>query len=604
MPDNLLVSIGIDNAKLKTDIDLMKAQLRQATQEVKKLSDEAVKTGDTSRLQQANQGIQALNTNIRTSSRTLREQQVALDGVARASTGAARGLHAAATASAEMRKEHLLSTREVLSLSREIGKLEVNTFSLAKAFREIPSVAIGLAAAGAAVAAVGKVVDSAKESISTLEDLHQATGRSKEDIIAMEKAFREANVDAKLVEPTMRKISEDFTKAHTSAAAMGDALSGVMTMRGGAGDRGPGVLAGGATQPSGFAPGGTMVLRGDKPIQLDVTKGLAGLVDPARYRLDAEGQRKWQEDALRILAQIATTNRQLALEIARAQVPGAQPEQALRALLQSRQPGGAPGFDPRVSEEATRRAEELGIAQKNAAKAIEDVGTVAGTAAMPGTTQTLDASAAAAKSTAQTMQNTFDNMGAAWQKTANEVAAGIPNDQVQSSAGIFESTWTDAFQGIGSAWRSMVNSLTGPSAEAPLATAPIPPIGRASGGLIPGSGTSDTVAAMLTPGEYVARRSSVDYYGHGIFSALNNRMVPRDLFSRVGFAAGGLVGNASFAEGGLVGGSTPVHVHIGGADFPMRAADSVASALIVTARREQMRSAGVKPSWYGARPGA
>jgi hypothetical protein len=30
----------------------------------------------------------------------------------------------------------------------------------------------------------------------------------------------------------------------------------------------------------------------------------------------------------------------------------------------------------------------------------------------------------------------------------------------------------------------------------------------------------------------------------------------------------------------------------------------VAQALVVAARRQQMRSAGVKPSWYGGRPGA
>jgi hypothetical protein len=112
---------------------------------------------------------------------------------------------------------------------------------------------------------------------------------------------------------------------------------------------------------------------------------------------------------------------------------------------------------------------------------------------------------------------------------------------------------------------------------------------------------------MLTPGEFVNRRASVDYYGAGIFSALNNRAIPRGLFSRFGFAVGGLVGDRlHFADGGMVGttsGGTPIHLHLDGQQFVMSAADHVASALVTASQRYQMRSAGVKPSWYGGRPG-
>jgi hypothetical protein len=133
------------------------------------------------------------------------------------------------------------------------------------------------------------------------------------------------------------------------------------------------------------------------------------------------------------------------------------------------------------------------------------------------------------------------------------------------------------------------------------------PLAKAGGGMIPGRGTGDTVPAMLTPGEYVARRASVDYYGSGVFSALNNRAIPRGLFSRFGFAVGGLVGDGMhFADGGMVGtssGGTPVHLHLDGQQFVMSAGDHVASALVAVSQRYQMRSAGVKPSWYGGRPG-
>ena len=43
----------------------------------------------------------------------------------------------------------------------------------------------------------------------------------------------------------------------------------------------------------------------------------------------------------------------------------------------------------------------------------------------------------------------------------------------------------------------------------------------ASGGLVPGSGNSDTVPAMLTPGEFVIKKSSVNKLGAGTLAAMN-----------------------------------------------------------------------------------
>jgi phage-related minor tail protein len=60
-----------------------------------------------------------------------------------------------------------------------------------------------------------------------------------------------------------------------------------------------------------------------------------------------------------------------------------------------------------------------------------------------------------------------------------------------------------------------------------------------SGGLA----RSDTVAAMLTPGEYVVNRTAVSRFGTRFFESLNNLSLPAQaLAARVqGFAAGGLV---------------------------------------------------------------
>lgn len=60
----------------------------------------------------------------------------------------------------------------------------------------------------------------------------------------------------------------------------------------------------------------------------------------------------------------------------------------------------------------------------------------------------------------------------------------------------------------------------------------------------------DTVPAMLTPGEWVVKKSAVAKYGLGFLDALNNMRIPRAALSGIGappvarFATGGLVGGA------------------------------------------------------------
>ena len=71
-----------------------------------------------------------------------------------------------------------------------------------------------------------------------------------------------------------------------------------------------------------------------------------------------------------------------------------------------------------------------------------------------------------------------------------------------------------------------------PSASGPLASGYVA-VGKADGGYIsgPGSGTSDSISARLSNGEYVIRASAVDHYGVGLFDQLNYQR----------YATGGLV---------------------------------------------------------------
>jgi len=121
-----------------------------------------------------------------------------------------------------------------------------------------------------------------------------------------------------------------------------------------------------------------------------------------------------------------------------------------------------------------------------------------------------------------------------------------------------------------------------------------------------GTGTSDSIMARLSHGEFVIRAAAVEHFGPAFFAALNSLRVPLDDLLR-GFNVGGIVDGfdrsmqslspvPAFADGGMVrkartnNGSTarqPINITIAGRKFPVLADDDVARALVRVARREQ-----------------
>jgi hypothetical protein len=117
----------------------------------------------------------------------------------------------------------------------------------------------------------------------------------------------------------------------------------------------------------------------------------------------------------------------------------------------------------------------------------------------------------------------------------------------------------------------------------------------AAGGRVrgPGSGTSDSIMARLSNGEFVMRAAAVRHFGADFMAALNHMRNPF-----AGYSLGGLIDRRlpGFAEGGLVGTAgaapgTPVTLVLDGQRFSMMSDNAVAESLLRVARKRNMLSA-------------
>ncbi len=168
-----------------------------------------------------------------------------------------------------------------------------------------------------------------------------------------------------------------------------------------------------------------------------------------------------------------------------------------------------------------------------------------------------------------------------------EIATSIDGSGVEQEIPTYQQLWQQmldqnplrqpvVLQPQEGAWDANGNPLPLTPADIPQGITP----GMAAGGRVagPGTGTSDSVLARLSAGEYVVRAAAVRSYGASLLDRINSLAFPR-------FNAGGLV--PAFAGGGSVG--TPVHLHIGGESLPMSAAPDVAQTLQRIVRTEVLK---------------
>jgi hypothetical protein len=118
--------------------------------------------------------------------------------------------------------------------------------------------------------------------------------------------------------------------------------------------------------------------------------------------------------------------------------------------------------------------------------------------------------------------------------------------------------------------------------------------GYAGGGSVrgPGTGTSDSILARLSHGEFVMKDAAVRNYGVEFMDAINNLRLP-------GFAAGGPVhATATAAAGGNIRSGSTFTLQIEGHEFKnLRAPADTADRMKTYAITRQTAQTGVKPSW-------
>lgn len=204
-------------------------------------------------------------------------------------------------------------------------------------------------------------------------------------------------------------------------------------------------------------------------------------------------------------------------------------------------------------------------------------------------------------------QEAIRNLSVEWGKLEQTLATSPFINQLITDLGNFvrsiENTirWLDDLK---KAWEQVPGVPKTPPEGGTTKTIWGGPVGLAEGGLIhgPGTGTSDSILARVSAGEFINKARAVQFWGADVFRSLNNLQFPK-------FAIGGPVmprpssfprlargALAAAAAGGGGSGGVPVHFHLDGSSFELFGARRVVEAMTRAARKSSMLSAGRRPS--------
>ena len=543
---NLNYQISADASKFNAELRLVEAQMKSLGRQI----DKAVKTGDVAGAKQLSLAFGEAKVQAAGLTRELAKTDQALTGVTRSAA---------------------ISTRSFRSLEQAL-------FGLGKTFGGVQA---GLIAFGAArvFSALNDQIDEYRKKLLELRDISQQTMQAPAVVKAAEDISKSLGRSAEDATKMLTGVAEALAKVRTEAGAPINP-SGIQVLRG-MGEAISGIQS------------GVVELRGSSKIVFDLQKAYQLL------SINANNYKGTQQDILRLQRDTFTAFQRVAQlklfdpvqlnELSKVLFKGLPADAALKL---------APQLIAQLNAEIAKNAqlapdiaaeEQRQAAMNRLTKMVDDQ--IAEHNRLWTSVQTASANALA------NFIESIPAWVAGWEKWKEGNKAAV-DEMVAYCVDAATRIANALSQAFASARQTLATSFPGDPSIPAMPT-------NAAGGYItgPGTGTSDSIVSRLSNGEFVMRARAVEHFGPRFFAALNN------LRSPFGYASGGLVmpqrALPHFADGGLVtagAGGAPVHLHLGGNTFALSGASHVVDALVVEARRQQVRSAGVKPSWFAGRP--
>lgn len=530
MADNLTVSIGADTSKLRADLKLAQVQFQELNKQMTAAAKQAAATGDRTQLDKLSKEA---------------------DAAAKSVAGLNRQLSAA--------NKTVANTTPWSAAANAVKGLNAELITLARG-----------AAGGFGLTSLFNVINKTADQILELRRMSMATGFDPTAIKAFNEVLEDAGSEAGAGNRALLKLSESYSKVRQDARAAGESVGeSTRVLRGGIADL---TEAAQKAQRAAEAASGVQVLRGgQQTVQTikDAADAFAALqVQWQKFPQTREGTTDFLQAIIDGFARLEKEGKTDLMNLAAFELFGAKNAKELGAAIKDlgTAVGGLrarmqelrdQGRDP--NEDAVKQALEYKKALKDVGDALDSVGFAA-----------LKAFGPEVQAAARGLTNDINAM----QRAAESLAY--------------------AFQ-VATAYARDLAFPPAATAAIPRADSNLSDLGFAAGGRVRGrgTGTSDSILARLSNGEFVINAAATARY-LPLLRAINDGM-SQPLLPRTRFATGGMVMATDAATG------TPVHLHIGGHSFPMRTDPIIAESLIRTAREKQLLSAGRKPSWAGGR---
>lgn len=597
MPDNLTVQISANADKLRAELGKAQAAVRDLSKEFRAASDQARKTGDSTNLNRVSAQLNAATREVRGFTRALATQNAALDAAA---AGTSRFGTALATLDTRLGsiiglsgglKTFIAGFTLLEGVQATLGKVS----DTLKQFRETAGVTLGTGLKPETVKAFNLAMTRAGlAGEKTSGSLIQFTGAAGDALAKWKELNKEALTSSgqfKMVGDAVNTAGQNMSLARGSVGQLGGALVKVVR--------------------------GAEKLDENRDVFASIGVDISKFVD-ATGRLDLDKLLEASAKALDLkrALQPATAARGGALLFGEDDIT--RQAKAIKDLGQNFADltNQAKNLPPTAQDNARLEEYDNAVAQLNTtwnrlwgnvASGSLDMDTALARGADRALTgfESLGTKANEYAATLRTV------VGGAYDWLVQKAGEWLAADQ--AGADTRKQMWTDLETWIVDTWTSTFQTLYDKASaffswlsdklnaawsrlgslpdSAPLAGGSTVG-GMASGGMVrgPGSGTSDSIMARLSNGEFVMRAAAVAHWGPQLLASMNALNGPLK-----GLSGGG----NGYADGGVVRATTVdgavVNLHFPGGSFSLRGDKSIVQGLTREARRASLLAGGRLP---------